>query len=354
MSFAERSPSATRGLFAEVVRLQQADRRGALAIPLWSSGSVPMRSQSRLLLRDDGTAAGTIGGGLLEAQVLAAAREVISGDEARVLEFDLAGDEAARSGMICGGQCAVLVAPIAPERDRDVFAAAAQAEADGQRAALITVLPGAGPAPVLALSSEGRLIGSSGDPAVDGALRHAARECLEQEEPRLIEEPVRAHIDIVAPRPVVFVFGGGHIGAVLAHLAALVGFRVVVTDDREEFANRDRFPHADEVLAVPVPEFFARHPIGEHAYLVAVTRGHANDEEVLVFALRTPARYIGMIGSKRKVAAIFARLREQGFTDADLARVHAPIGLAIGADTVEEIAVSIIAELIEVRRNPSQ
>jgi xanthine dehydrogenase accessory factor len=354
MSFAERSPSVTRGLFAEVVRLQQAGRRGALAIPLWSSGSVPMRSQSRLLLRSDGTIAGTIGGGLLEAQVLAAAREVIAGDEAQVREFDLAGDEAARSGMICGGRCAVLIAPIAPERDRDVFAAAAQAEAEGQRAALIAVLPGAGPARVLALSSEGRLTGSSGDPAVDEALRQAAIECLEEEGPRPIEAPVRAHIDILAPRPVVFVFGGGHIGAVLAHLAALVGFRVVVTDDREEFANRDRFPHADEVLALPVPEVFGRHPIGEDAYLVAVTRGHANDEEVLVFALRTPARYIGMIGSKRKVAAIFAHLRDQGFTDADLARVHAPIGLPIEAETVEEIAVSIVAELIAVRRGAAQ
>jgi xanthine dehydrogenase accessory factor len=354
MSFAERSPSATRGLFAEVVRLQQAGRRGALATPLWFSGSVPLRNQSRLLLRDDGTAAGTIGGGLLEAQVLAAARDVTAGGKARVLEFDLAGDEAARSGMICGGRCAVLITPIAPERDREVFAAAAQAEAQGRRAALITVLPDAGPARVLALSSEGRLTGSSGDPAVDGALRRAALDCLEEEEPRLIEEPVRAHIDVLAPRPVVFIFGGGHIGAVLAHLAALTGFRVVVTDDREEFANRDRFPHADEVLAIPVPEVFARHPIGEDSYVVAVTRGHAKDEEVLVSALRTRARYIGMIGSKRKVAGVSARLREQGFTDADLARVHAPIGLRIGADTVEEIAVSIVAEMIAVRRGAAQ
>ena len=354
MSFAERSPSATRGLFAEVVRLQQAGRRGALATPLWFSGSVPMRSQSRLLLRDDDTTAGTIGGGLLEAQVLAAARATIAGDEARVLEFDLAGDEATRSGMICGGRCAVLIVPIVPQRDRDVFAAAAAAQAEGQRAALITVFPDAGPAQMLALSPEGQLVGTSGDPAMDQPLRQAAVECLEEEEPRLIAEPVRAHVDVLAPRPAVLIFGGGHIGAVLAHLAALVGFRVVVADDREEFANRGRFPHADEVLALPVPEVFARHPIGEDAYLVAVTRGHANDEEVLVFALRTPARYLGMIGSKRKVAGVFARLREQGFTDADLARVHAPVGLDIEAETVEEIAVSIIAEMIAVRRGASQ
>src|SRR5574340_678110 len=116
-------------LFAEIVRMQEAGRRGALATPLWFSGSVPLRSQSRLLVREDGPPVGTIGGGLLEAQVLAAAREVLAADEVRVVEFDLAGEEAARSGMICGGRCAGLIEPIAPGRDEAAFAAVARAEA---------------------------------------------------------------------------------------------------------------------------------------------------------------------------------------------------------------------------------
>jgi xanthine dehydrogenase accessory factor len=329
------------GLFAEIVRLQQSGRRGALATPLWFSGSVPLRSQSRLLVREDGPPVGTIGGGLLEAQVVAAAREVLAAGEVRVVEFDLAGEEAARSGMICGGRCAVLIEPIAPGREEAVFAAAARAEAQGTRAALITRLPEGGK---FALTAGGELIGTGGDAALDATLRATAQEAMEAEESRLIEDPVRAHIDVLAPRFTVYVFGGGHIGVVVAHLATLV------VDDREEFANRERFPQAEEVLALSVAEVFAREAIGEGSYVVTVTRGHVQDEEVLLGALRTQARYIGMIGSRRKIAGVFGRLRAQGFTEEDLARVHAPIGLDIGADTVEEIAVSIVAELIAVRR----
>jgi xanthine dehydrogenase accessory factor len=136
----------------------------------------------------------------------------------------------------------------------------------------------------------------------------------------------------------------------VAHIAGLVGFRVVVIDDRAEFANRERFPSVDEVVAAPVEEAFEALHVDDDGYVVAITRGHAMDEEVVAHALRTRARYIGMIGSKRKVGGVLGRLRERGFSEADLARVHAPIGIDIEAETVEEIAVSIVGELIAVRR----
>ncbi len=136
----------------------------------------------------------------------------------------------------------------------------------------------------------------------------------------------------------------------LAQVAAIAGFRVAVIDDREEFANRDRFPVADEVMAASVEEAFSALAIGKDSYVVAVTRGHVLDEEVVAAALAVRARYIGMIGSRRKVAGVRERLVGRGFSQAELDQIHAPIGIEIGSDTVEEIAISIVAELIAERR----
>jgi len=349
MNSADRTQSISRGIYQEIVRVQQAGRRAALAVPLWLSGSVPLVRQSLLLLREDGSTLGTIGGGPLEAEVLRQAAEVIAQDEPRVVEFDLTQDEAADRGMICGGRCAVLIEPIRPDRAADVYAAAARAEAAGGGAAIITVLRDQGPFRVLALSPDGVLLGSSGDASTDNALRELADRCCAEERPCFVEKPVCAHIQPVFPSPALHIFGAGHIAVPLALLAGLVGFRTTVVDDRAEFANSRRFPQA-EVLVAAVNDAFDQLPIGKHAYVVAITRGHVMDEEVVAHALRTPARYIGMIGSKRKVAAIRDRLRSRGFGEDDLARLHAPIGLEIGAETVEEIALSIVAEIVAVRR----
>jgi xanthine dehydrogenase accessory factor len=339
-------------LFAEIVQLQQGGRRGALATPMWLRGSVPLSHQQKLLVRDDGSTVGTVGGGAVEAAVLRAAGKVISTGRAEVLEFDLDPSQAAASGMICGGECAVLVEPIAPDRNADAFGAVAQAEARGEPAVVITLLEEGGGTRKLALREGGQVVGAEGlDESVLAALRAPAEECLAAGMPRMIEEPVRAHLDPIMPRPPLFVFGAGHIAVPLAQLADLVGFAVAVVDDRAEFASRARFPRAAVMVMESVADAFARLNVSGEGYVVAVTRGHALDEEVVAHALRTPARYIGMIGSKRKVAEVRRRLRERGFLDSDLARIHAPIGLAIGAKGVEEIAVSIVAELIAVRRD---
>jgi len=203
----------------------------------------------------------------------------------------------------------------------------------------------------LALTSRDDLLGSTGDPVLDQHLAALAQQARAGEKPAFIEDPLPAHLDPILPHPTLCIFGAGHISLSLAHMAGIVGFRVAVIDDRAEFANADRFPHADRVLVASVPDAFAQLPVDPNTYLVAVTRGHALDEEVVAHALRTPARYIGMIGSKRKVASVFDRLRARGFSDADIARVHAPIGLDIDAETVEEIAVSILAQLVAVRRS---
>jgi xanthine dehydrogenase accessory factor len=154
----------------------------------------------------------------------------------------------------------------------------------------------------------------------------------------------------LAPQPAVFIFGAGHVSRPTAQVARIAGFRTVVLDDRAEFANRERFPDADAVLVPPsLDRALEGLEVGEADSLVIVTRGHLHDKTVLAAALKTPARYVGMIGSTRKRDAVYAALREEGVADAAIARCHCPIGLAIGARTPEEIAVSIVAELVQCR-----
>jgi xanthine dehydrogenase accessory factor len=342
--------SGNRGVYREIVRLQQIGQRAALATPVRISGSAPCCGESRLLIREDGSILGTIGGGLLEAEVLQQAPEVIATDKPILMEFELTQDKACKAGMICGGSCTVLIEPIRPGRAVDVYASAGKSEADGSCITLITVLPDRGPLHKLALLSGGALVGSTGDVGTDSFLREMAERCGVKEELCYVEEPLRVCIQSVCSLPSLYIFGAGHVAVPVERLAELVGFRTTVVDDRGEFANADRFPLAEQVSVATPDEAFRTLPIDAGAYVVVITRGHALDEEVVALALRTPAKYIGMIGSKRKVAAICKRLRERGFGEADIARLHAPIGIDIGAETVEEIALSIVAELVAVRR----
>jgi len=228
-------------------------------------GSIPSYQTAKLLVREDGTMAGTIGGGCVEADVWSAAREVMETEKPKRLTFNLGQDAAYDNGLICGGQLDVFIEPILP-----------------------------------------------------------------------------------VPRA--FIFGGGHISMALAQATHAAGFAIGVVDDRESFANAKRFPMADEIYA-SYPEGFERIRPNASTYLVIVTRGHRDDMRVLEWAVGTPARYIGMIGSKRKVLSVYRALEEKaGLKPEAFERVHAPVGLDIGALTPEEIAISIAAELIAVRR----
>jgi xanthine dehydrogenase accessory factor len=169
--------------------------------------------------------------------------------------------------------------------------------------------------------------------------------------PCLVERgSVRYFLEPLAPPITVYIFGGGHIASRLAPLCHLLGFRTVVVDDRADFASRERFPQASELVVAPSFDHALDDlPIGEDGYVVIVTRGHGGDEAILRQALRRRPGYIGMIGSLRKRALVFEQLAREGFTPEDLARVVCPVGLPIGAETPEEIAVSIAAQLVATR-----
>jgi xanthine dehydrogenase accessory factor len=159
-------------------------------------------------------------------------------------------------------------------------------------------------------------------------------------------------VEPVIPPPRAFLFGGGHISKSLSKIAAMAGFSTAIIDDREAFANRDRFPEADEIHAGEYEEIFPKLAVRDTSYLVIVTRGHRDDLRVLRWAVTTPACYVAMIGSKRKVIGVVKELEKEGIPRSAFERIHAPMGLEIGAVTPEEIAVSVVAEMIAVRRQP--
>ena len=251
-------------LFEEIVRLRREGRRGALGTIVHTNGSIPSYESSRMLVREDGSIAGTVGGGCVEAEVWAAAKEVIRAEAPRKMVFNLNNEASYDNGLICGGTLEIFVEPILPQ-------------------------------------------------------------------------------------PVLYIFGGGHVSMALAGAASTAGFAIGVIDDREAFANKDRFPMA-QAIYTSYEDAFEKLKPNAATYVLIVTRGHKDDLRVLAWAVRTEARYIGMIGSKRKVLSVYKALEAEGFKPQEFERVHAPVGLEIGALTPEEIAISITAELVAIRR----
>jgi xanthine dehydrogenase accessory factor len=253
-------------IYEEIVRLRREGRRGAVATIVNVRGSIPSFKTAKMLVRDDGSIVGTIGGGCVEAEVWQAARDVMEAEKPKTLTFDLNQDPKYDTGLVCGGTLEIFIEPVLPPAE-------------------------------------------------------------------------------------LYIFGAGHVAASLYKVARIAGFDITVVDDREVYASRERFPEAQEVIAEDFDKVTARLQLSESSYIVIVTRGHHDDMRVLRWAVQTPARYIGMIGSKRKTIRIFRELQKEGLAPELFDRVHAPVGLDIGAITPEEIAVSITAELIAKRRN---
>jgi xanthine dehydrogenase accessory factor len=324
----------------------------ALATIIDSRGSTPRHTGASMLVRADRSITGTIGGGPLEAAVIDSALSALTAHKALVLHYD-----SAQLGMICGGGNLALMEYVdaAKAANRQLYEHLSTLLASGRRGWLVTFVQGGETGDA---STSKCLVDSDG--TVYGEVIHPL-ESLQILAKRggtydgiVAGDPARTFVQPVGARGTAYVFGAGHCGEKLVPVLSSVGFFTVVVDDRADFANEDRFPAADRIV---VPESFdtavAGLPIDDDSYVVIVTRGHAHDKSVLAQTLRTDAAYIGMIGSVKKVAQTYAALREQGFTEDEIARVHAPIGLSIGAETPEEIAVSIAAQLIQVRHERS-
>jgi len=254
--------------------------------------------------------------------------------------------------------------------NREVFAAVSEALERGESVALVTVVSTIGSTPQrvgakMLVFADGRIVGTIGGGCYENDAFWKAREAIASRMPQVVHYELSddfaqetglicggqmdVYIEPIEPSPELYIVGAGHVGFHLARLAQEVSFRVHVIDDREKFANADRFPDAAEIVVDDVPAWIARTALPPHAYVVIVTRGHTNDLDALRALAPRDLRYLGLIGSRAKVARIYDALREERMPDEALLRVHAPIGLDIGAVTPQEIAVSILAELIAVK-----
>ncbi len=363
----------------EIVNRLEAGESLVLASIITRNGSAPRSAGAQMIIMADGSISGTIGGGLLEAQSIKLAMDVYSDHIAIVKPFHLTGKDAASSDMICGGDQEVLLEFIDPA-DKDLLAAlkaSLHQELTRQKGWWILQVPNAGESmeklPRWFIASDGKITSRPGlsfttNIVLDSYEGMPMASSLEQpgilleldkvinhvtlpHEPQVITiGKNRFYIDPMSSYGTVYIFGAGHVSQKLALLTSMVGFRTVVLDDRAEFANKLRFPTSDEIIVVKNNEIaFSDLPLDSESYLVIVTRGHLHDKVILAQALSTKAKYIGMIGSKRKRDEIYKTLKSEGFKQEILDEVHSPIGLSIGAESPEEIAISITAELIEMR-----
>ncbi len=253
----------------------------------------------------------------------------------------------------------------------DIYEEIIKVKADGRRAAVATIIAVKGSAPrevgaKMLIHEDGKIVGTIGGGCLEAEVWQEAMKAMAEEKPRTVHMDLTGrsaenagmicggvmdlYIEPVLPKTRVYIFGGGHISLFVSKICAMVGFEVAVIDDRPDFASQERFPEAAEIIAEDFETVLPRLRANQAAYVVIVTRGHAYDQEVLEWALRTDARYIGMIGSRKKIQTVYKNLQEKGVAPDEFQRVHAPIGLDIGALTPEEIAVSIAAEMIQVRR----
>ena len=314
-----------RRLFALLADQLDQNRNAALATVCSRSGSAPRGVGARMLLLDDGTFHGSVGGGSLEHQVEAAMRATLAdGPPARLMTVALDGAQAADDGMICGGSLTVLVERLTPDPElAALVATVGDALARGETASLETTLTNK---TIVRIQT--------------GSLPSADSVELSDADGTVV---VRQRI---VPQPHCLVFGGGHVGRATALLAHQTGFSVLLVDDRPDFADGATYHDDIDVrlrdMTAPMDDLPAA-----GGFIVIVTRGHAHDGAVLAQALKTEAAYIGMIGSRRKRDMLYDELRRTGVSDERLSAIRCPIGLDIGAQTPEEIAVAVVAEMIQ-------
>ena len=316
-------------------------------------GSTPRHGGARMIVGEDGKSHGTVGGGLLEAAAITASRQALASKQSKMMSFSLDGN-GTDGKMMCGGNASVLVDVVPPTNENaDLFRTYDSLVQNAKDFYFLTVFNNDQHGLVVLGHSLLRRDGtSSGTYAwTDDELDTLKSELHNISSASILSLGAKdVLIDPITKTRTVYCFGAGHVAIPTAHIAALAGFRVVVVDDRSEFANAQRFPDATQVV---VPESFEgaleNLPIDADSFIVIITRGHRYDRVVLEQALKTNASYIGMIGSLRKRDAIYSALLEEGVSAEDIKRVHSPIGLPTEAETPEEIAVSIVAEMIAER-----
>jgi xanthine dehydrogenase accessory factor len=316
-------------------------RQGTLATIVRKMGAAPREEGAKMFIGDDGRFFGTVGGGCVEAEVWQEAKKVAKSQAVKMLNYRMDGRLAADEGMICGGNVDIFLEPI-EQRYRDLYRKIRGLEKTGMNAFVITRYTDEAFSKSLLLE-DGSAIGDD-----------VGEETREHVQPHLkARRPVLSRgllLEPVLSSSLLYLFGAGHVSQYVSRVAALADFSVVVIDDRKDFANEERFPEAEEIIVEDFHKVFERITFRGNEFVAVLTRGHKHDADVLEGVLKMPTRYVGMIGSKRKTKLVFDYLKGKGIEEKTLQAVHAPIGLDINAETPQEIAVSIVAELIEAKR----
>ncbi len=353
-----------RDILTSLAVLRARREPAALATITRVNGSTYRRAGARLLIRQDGTTVGSISGGCLEGDVAEAAREVMESGQPRLLTYDLTADDDAvwGLGLGCNGAIDVFVEPVRPEAGLNI-AALLQDTIDRRRSAALATLitsssGGAAVGSRLFVPADGQATGSLGDPALDAKVVAMARSQIAARQSAIV--PLEApgaggdlFIEVLTPPIPLLVCGAGHDTLPLVRLAHGLGWWVMVADSRPAFATRDRFPEADEVFLAEDREVPTAVRIDRDTFAVVMTHNFLHDLELLRGLLQTPARYIGLLGPRARTDKLLAELAKQGqgLDDAQRARLHGPVGLDTGADSPEEIALSIVAEILAVRND---
>ena len=337
----------TFAIFTECARLAGGSGAGALATVAKRHGSLPMSATAKMLVTASGARFGTVGGGCLEAEIIERALTVIERRLPAISEHSLNAELAGDYGLTCGGTAVMFIEPVLSDPLlAEVYAECAAVLGRGSRATLVTALDWTH-GPRKTLVTDASMAGSRDERLVAAATGFDAR----REDPLLDGDHL---VERLAGAPRLVVFGGGHVGARVAEAAAFAGWRVTIVDDRPEFADGSRLPFAEQTVVCDFHALPSTLGIDENTYVVVATRGHQHDAMIVeqIAPLRT--RYLGMLGSRRKVALTWELLERTGVAREALESIHAPVGLAIGADTPAEIAISIVAEMIAVRRQDSR
>lgn len=365
-----------RDIYQKVIELIESEAIGAYCTVVETKGSTPQKPGSKLLILPDLRNVGTLGGGCVEAEARRQAIGLMQGGVPRLLDFQLDSDYGWDDGLICGGNMKIFIdLPQTQEESLILTRLQELSEAKIPLVSTTVVKSEVDQIPVgakMLFAANGEKVGSLGDAALETALQNELMDVLEKDAPGVFrwraedssdgigvhenrdrngEGTVWIFMDAVQPRPTLLIAGAGHVGQALCHLGKWLGFDVAIVDDRADFASEERLPEADEIIIGDIAEELRKYPVDHLTYAVIVTRGHQHDEEALHSVIESNARYVGLIGSRRKIKLIYDDLREMGIPEERLAQVYAPIGVDINSKTVPEIAVSIAAQLIQVRNS---
>jgi len=337
-------------IFRKAASALNAGKNIALVTVISTTGSTPGKVGYKMLVSAESSEiTGTVGGGLTEGRLIEIATSMLPEARSRVLCFDFGGTGEDEKG-ICGGSAEFLVETF-DKKSLPLFEKLSTAIAKGEKGALISIISPDKPPEKILLKDTAPLDTATGTNLAQEVIASIKEMVAGKQAAKKMSGPgFEVFVETIAGQPPLIIFGAGHLSCHISRYAKSLHFTVTVCDDRAEYANKARFPDADYIIVEDFERVFDKIHVDSNSYIVIVTRGHKYDRMILQQALRTSAKYIGMIGSKRKTLTILKTLHEEGIPDRTLDRVFSPVGISIGAVTPEEIALSIVCELVKIRR----